>query len=750
MDMVSGRIAAVLDARRSLAPAVEREIAFWEGLALLLADLDKAVRGLREADPDGGVVAEIAGLDVAELMKVIAQTLASWAAVRARVSRNTINIGVSGRARNGKSTLLQSLSGLGDEQIPTGRGLAVTAVRSIIYHSLVRSQALLTMHTESSFCEEVITPYHDVLELPAAPRTIDDFAAFAYPQTAEKLPGGVVAQPKSGPMLARLREMQASLPAYRRYLTGEPRQVALSELRSWVAYPASDDGDPVPARRYLAVRHAEVTSRFPIDDVIDLALIDLPGLGELVPHAEERHLAGLVNEVDFVLVVKRPTDTNAMWTSEDGDALKLIALASGAASVRDFMAVLVNSGDCLPENLDALKTDLTKRLNEGLGGGYYRIITADAADRDAVRDQVLTVVLDHLAAALPQMDAAVIGHARSVAAASRERLLTAVTGALTALASVTVPTPAQELNRRARRLRTETAKSLQEWIGQLKVRAEADYEDKEFYSRAAEIQAAAREWVMDGFGKGRDAWIENARDEIQLNLSVFSLVESTFNTARVEISQRFAVIDDLLLRRREQFWEGLMAALGSSLGGLIEHDEAAQALRGLAARLRWAPNPCGTLADSLDAVLDVRLDYRTRVLPEVRRALRVLYPRGAEVVALADIPPSGDGAGELFTAISNMSRQVVQDAGSVLAQEPGTTAQVLLAYGEQFEDSFIRSQRSEDDFLSLAEAFKDQLWPAQTSGPAVATARVQQARAALIQLKQALGETTVTSSQVIR
>jgi len=53
---------------------------------------------------------------------------------------------------------------------------------------------------------------------------------------------------------------------------------------------------------------------FPIDEVVDLGLVDLPGLGELVPRAEEHHLRGLINDVDFVLVVKRPTDTNALWS----------------------------------------------------------------------------------------------------------------------------------------------------------------------------------------------------------------------------------------------------------------------------------------------------------------------------------------------------------------------------------------------------------------------------------------------------
>jgi hypothetical protein len=81
----------------------------------------------------------------------------------------------------------------------------------------------------------------------------------------------------------------------------------------------------------------------------------------------------------------------------------------------------------------------------------------------------------------------------------------------------------------------------------------------------------------------------------------------------------------------------------------------------------------------------------------------------------------------------------------VLAREPSTTGLVLFAYGEQFEDSFIRSQDSEAEFLRLTDAFRDQLWPDMVTGPMAATARVQRARAALVGLRRALDGTDATA-----
>jgi hypothetical protein len=96
---VAIRIRAVLEARKALEPQVEREIAYWENVQVLLVQLDRTVRGLRD-DEDGAlpaVVAQVADLDVPELRKIVTQTLAALADVEGRISRKTINIGVSGK-----------------------------------------------------------------------------------------------------------------------------------------------------------------------------------------------------------------------------------------------------------------------------------------------------------------------------------------------------------------------------------------------------------------------------------------------------------------------------------------------------------------------------------------------------------------------------------------------------------------------------------------------------------------------------
>lgn len=729
--------------RRELLPVIEQEVERWTGLGTLLSDLTVALADA--ATTDDGAVQVVFDVDGATLERIAAEALAALAVTRARVSRHTVNVGVSGRARNGKSTLLQSLSGLDDEQIPTGRGQPVTAVRSRIFHSDTARGARLTMHTTASFCAEVVGPYFQVLGLAREPRTTAEFGEFDLPAAIDDLPAGQVDRLR--PVLVRLQEMQESLSSYQHLLTGEVCEVDLAELRSWVAYPALGPG--VPDRRYLAVRDAVITSAFPISEVGELGLLDLPGLGEMVPKAEEHHLAGLENDVDFVIVVKRPTDTNAMWSTEDQGSLDLIGQACGAASVRDFMTILVNTGGCEPVNVDALLDDIRRRLNENVDGRNYQVWVSDAAQRNAVASDVLGGVLAHLSTALPRMDAAVVDQAVAVCAQAQQELSAAAQRLLAGVRAIARPTATEELIKRAEAVQDELLVGVQDWVEQLRGRTVETYEDVEFLDRVESLCDEIRGWATDGFGQGRSAWIERAHLDMRKAGAAAKVSTDALNGVRNEIARRFSGIDDVLLQRREEFWQGLIGAMTPRLSGLLSGATAQAALANLTRALREAPDPCPHLAETVEVALDVRLDYRTRLLPRMRQQLEILRPEGVDprtgtIRSPLVVPPTAEGAEDLCAQITDLSRQAIYQGKQLLQEETQIMALVLLAYGEQFEDMLIRSDSSDAEFRRLVGVYRDELWPEERSGPATATAKVQR----VVGLLQALAAAVRPSARI--
>ncbi len=315
MNDIQGRIAALLERRRARLPLVQKEVERWKLLDQEIGILDAVVDELRAHQRTPTEVKQgLASFQTEEIRKGIASAIELLRVLEARYARGTINIGVSGRARVGKSTLLQSMSGLTDEQIPTGSGLPVTAVRSRIFHSTAHQRATLSLHTFATFRDEILRPYHDELGLPSPAVSPPEFQSWKYPASAAELGQLYRDKHSSVTILRRLREMQAALWSYEGDLNGGERTVALGELRQYVAYPTNDQVDSDKClRRYLAVRDVRIECAFPYIQVDHVGIIDLPGLGELAANAEEYHLAGLQNEVDLVLLVKRPVEGMAYW-----------------------------------------------------------------------------------------------------------------------------------------------------------------------------------------------------------------------------------------------------------------------------------------------------------------------------------------------------------------------------------------------------------------------------------------------------
>ena len=101
-----------------------RRGARWRTVDEQLAALAAAVEALRTHATTPAELREALVLPFAEAREGAAEAVRLLRVLEARLARDTVNIGVSGQARVGKSTLLQSVSGLGDDQIPTGPGAA--------------------------------------------------------------------------------------------------------------------------------------------------------------------------------------------------------------------------------------------------------------------------------------------------------------------------------------------------------------------------------------------------------------------------------------------------------------------------------------------------------------------------------------------------------------------------------------------------------------------------------------------------
>lgn len=230
--------------------------------------------------------------------------------LKTRFERKTLNIGVIGRARQGKSRLLRSLTGLSEVEIPDNRGGFCTGARSKICHDGSLSEFKAYFYSESEFLQEVIRPYYVNLSLGEPPTTLDQLKVLpALPE--EK-------RTQSGRNLyGHLRKIYVeNLDTYRLLFPQGELLITREQIRNYVTQDQTNEqGQPI--LNYLAVREVMITCSFPQHDIGKIALVDLPGLGDLNYVDAERLTNTLRQDVDFILFVRMPNVKGDDWQDFD-------------------------------------------------------------------------------------------------------------------------------------------------------------------------------------------------------------------------------------------------------------------------------------------------------------------------------------------------------------------------------------------------------------------------------------------------
>ena len=222
------QIASIIEKRRPLASKIEGVSANLALLMEAMGQLDQERDGLMERAEEPEVIGRLKDIDTSPIRSRIARELVALDKLKARFSRPTLNVGVVGRARQGKSRLLQSLTGLTSAEIPDGANQHCTGVRSTIYHNpAFETSAEVWFHTERSFLNEVIAPYYEKLGLGAKPLTLEQFANNPPPPLAQNIAGA-----ETGAQYEHLLQYRTHLDKYRHLLREpSPRRITKAEIR---------------------------------------------------------------------------------------------------------------------------------------------------------------------------------------------------------------------------------------------------------------------------------------------------------------------------------------------------------------------------------------------------------------------------------------------------------------------------------------------------------------------------------------
>lgn len=318
--------------------------------------------------------------------------------VRERFNRETINIGVSGIARVGKSTVLQNLTGLKDEQIPTGSGQPVTACRSRIFNQSQdeKEYAVVSFFTEAEFLQNRIMTFCE--NLPYQFSSINDFLSADFSKKTEANDNLQVEKNKK---LEKLLSIQKAYQYYKNLLGSSDKTIHnLDELKKYVAY--SDDSDE--NRLYPAVKNVDIHCHFPSLDGVKVQLIDLPGFGE-IGKVDKIQLDGLETEVDHALVVLKPAEGTSFVNQQYSNmAQTLSSVQKDVKDRKNLMSYALNK-DVRMANVDLLTDKLKEDLiqNDKTIDADCNLYEIEAVNADSVQE-MFSKILARMITALPEMD----------------------------------------------------------------------------------------------------------------------------------------------------------------------------------------------------------------------------------------------------------------------------------------------------------------------------------------------------------
>ena len=298
----------IIQARKNDIPKVDDKLETVKKVRTAISNIRSSIEGL---DEKHDLDQYIEKLNEAE--RKVCSLKTNLENVKGRFSRETINIGVSGGARVGKSTLLQTLTGLGDDVIPSGEGEPVTAVGSVIENQAEgeNQYAKVEFYTEEEFLENRVKPLIKGFEgVEGTIKSLEDFIKKELPDVDPKNDSHYA---RKNVQKGKFEELQRYYSSYKNLLGTSFKSVDLKDIKSYVSYPKEKDANDV---YYPAVKSVHIYTHFSsLSDGVKLMLIDLPGFGE-IGGVDEIQLKSLNTDIDHAIRIARPDSSQNAYCGE--------------------------------------------------------------------------------------------------------------------------------------------------------------------------------------------------------------------------------------------------------------------------------------------------------------------------------------------------------------------------------------------------------------------------------------------------
>lgn len=319
--------------------------------------------------------------------------------LKLRFSRESVNISFVGRAGQGKSLVLQRISGLEGDVIPSANGSDCTGARSIISNSPeITTTAEITFYSEKEIVEIVNKYLHEILKTHSYDVTnVNGISNLDI----ETIKNKVSKQTIETSLVDHLEKYVNHIQELKDKL-GTIITVSKNEIESYVAQYNSKNHQE-KYFTYLVVKGANIKTHFPCEDCGKIVLVDTIGTGATALGVEDEMLATVRDDSDAIVLMMRPETLRPRIDREDYRLLQAISDKVSKEYASEMLFWVINRVEEGPaRNADNIHNILAQVSKQDLAVAEY--LNVNCMDREDVEKSLLHPVLDRLSNHLYKID----------------------------------------------------------------------------------------------------------------------------------------------------------------------------------------------------------------------------------------------------------------------------------------------------------------------------------------------------------
>lgn len=351
---------------------------------------------------NGDVIGNLINISTDSFFELYSKYIRELDRLIERVGRDSLNICFVGSAGHGKSLVMQKISGLSGNVIPSADGSDCTGAKSVISNAdtlSVTADISFFNHTEMI---GIVNKYLDkITQKTASKISVSTVEEIKMLSSKIDYIDSIVEGDEEAGLFEHLKKYIEHFDEYYPLL-GKTVEVCENDIEQYVAQYKSDDIS-VKYYRYLSVKNANIKCHFPHDDVGKIVLVDTIGIGATSMGVENDMLDAIENDSDAIIYMFRPDPLRPRLDSNTLATWGKIKDRITADYMKEMLFVVLNKvssgkGENIKNIPELVKTFSNPKFN------YAKLLEVDCSSDAEVRTNLLIPVLTQLAERIQIVD----------------------------------------------------------------------------------------------------------------------------------------------------------------------------------------------------------------------------------------------------------------------------------------------------------------------------------------------------------